>query len=86
MDQRIFQMEAGVMALLEQFEGELLALVQRDVYQPMPHIVITGLLELAGTMMKNGVLLEPETLPTTLQQIDLLRAHVMPAGGEPISH
>jgi hypothetical protein len=63
--------------LLEVFQRDLLDLIQRDPYGQMPHIVITGLLELAGHMMRGGVVLEPSALPTLLGQIDRLREHVL---------
>lgn len=70
----------------EQFISEVLALASRDDYQLMPKIVIVGLLDVATVMMKNLVELEPPMLPAVLQQIDHVRASILPAGREPISN
>jgi hypothetical protein len=74
---------AGVTALLEQFQRELLVLVQADRYATAPHVVFSGLLELIGLMARNFARLEPDQVPTLLHQLDLLRQHVETAADEP---
>jgi hypothetical protein len=65
--------------LLEQFKLDLLKLALRDDYQARPHVVITGLLDIATVLMHNGVQLEPAALPVLLIQIDRVRATVLRA-------
>lgn len=74
---------AGATALLEQFQRELLIIVQADRYATAPHIVWHGLLELVGLMARNFARLEPDQVPTLLHQLDLLRQHVETAADEP---
>ena len=74
---------AGMTALLEQFQHELLLMVQSDRYATAPHIVFTGLLELVGLMARNFARFEPGQVPPLLDQIDRLRQHVEAIADEP---
>jgi hypothetical protein len=62
--------------LMPKFAKDLIELTLRDAYQPWPHVVITGLLNLAAVMMRNGVEREPDALPVLLAQLDQVRAIV----------
>jgi hypothetical protein len=65
--------------LLERFERDVLAAVQKSDYAQSPNVVLLGLLATLALFMGNGVAKEPESLPMLLDQIDRLRAHVTAA-------
>lgn len=62
--------------LLDQFKADVARLALSDLYARSPHVVITGLLEVAAGLMRRGLRLEPAALPVLLSQIDHMRAIV----------
>lgn len=73
--------EQRAVDLTELFQGEVLAVIQRDEFKAMPNLVVHGLAEVLGTMLANGVRQEPEATPLVLYMIEQLRARIETASG-----
>ena len=65
-------------AVLAAFKLDLFRLATRPAYEPWPHVVITGLLDMATVLMRLGLQQEPGALLTLQAQVDRVRASVTP--------